>query len=169
MKIELFPLDKAVVDGTEIFLGMKQAAVEAVIGAGQHAGNRFYYFNSEMAIDYNAEKCVEFIECLGGRDGSLQPEIYGVSAFQTAAAKLAELLTQKNVGDIEDSEKGYSLAFLNISVGVYRENTPKNIEEMIDEMKADGIDTENNEMVEEEKRKAEHWAAIGIGCKGYYK
>ncbi len=169
MKIELFPLDKAVVNGKEILLGMKQAAVEAVIGIGRHSGNRFYYFNSEMAIDYDAEKCVEFIEYLGGPDGRLQPEIYGVSAFAVSADELAVLLMEKNAGEIDDSEGGYSLAFLNISVGVYRESIPQNVEEMIEEMNADGIDTKNNEMVDEEKRRAEHWSTIGMGRKEYYK
>ena len=66
------------------------------------------------------------------------------------------------------SQQGYSCAFLNISVGVYREIVPSDVMEMIEEMKADGIPTENNEDVAEEMRKANHWATIGVGVAGYY-
>ena len=51
MSIEIFPLDKVVIDGVAIYLGMEQAAVEAAIGKGEVIGNRCYYFNSKMAID----------------------------------------------------------------------------------------------------------------------
>jgi len=62
---------------------------------------------------------VEFIEFLAGTKGKLKPEIYGASAFDTDASVLYELLKDKNNGDIDDNENGYSYRFLNISVGVY--------------------------------------------------
>lgn len=168
MYIEIHPLEKVVIDGVSIYLGMEQSAVEAAIGKGRLAGKRYYYFNNDMAIDYSDNKTVEFIEFLGGIDGSIQPVIYGVSAFDTPADELASLLRQKNDGEIDDSEQGYSYAFLNISVGVYREIRPSDVMEMIEEMKADGIPAENNEDVAAEMRRADHWAAIGAGVAGYY-
>lgn len=167
MRIEIYPLDKVVIDGNSICLGMERAAVEAAIGKGQFVGHRYYYYNSDMAIDYKDEK-VEFIEFLGGIDGSLHPQIYGVSAFDTPAEELIRILQQKNDGEIDDSEQGYGFAFLNISVGVYREMRPSDAAEMIEEMKADGIPTENNEDVQSELRKTNHWATIGVGVAGYY-
>ena len=168
MNIEIYPLEKIIIDGVSIYLGMEQSAVESAIGKGQLAGKRYYYYNTEMAIDYSENKTVEFIEFLGGIDGSVHPVIYGVSAFDALADELANLLRQKNDGEIDDSEQGYSLAFLNISVGVYRERRPSDVMEMIEEMRADGIPTENNEDVAEEMRKANHWATIGVGVGGYY-
>lgn len=168
MNIEIYPLDKVVIDGVSICHGMEQTAVEAAIGKGQFIGNRYYYYNSDMAIDYIDGK-VEFIEFLGGIDGSLHPRIYGVSAFGTPAEELIKILKQKNDGEVDDSEQGYSFAFLNISVGVYRELRPSDVAEMIEEMKADGISAENNEDVANEMRKADHWSTIGIGAAGYYR
>ena len=168
MNIELYPLEKAVIDGISIYLGMAQTDVEAAVGAGKPVGKRHYYYNSEMAIDYDADKKVEFIEFLGGIDGSLRPVLYGVSAFDTPADELAELLRGKNAGAVDDSERGYSLSFLNISVGVYRETTPSDIAETIEEMKAAGISPENNRDLEADIRKAHHWSTIGIGIPGYY-
>ena len=168
MKIEIYPLEKIVVDGVSIYLGMDQSDVETAIGKGQLVGKRYYYYDSDMAIDYSENKTVEFIEFLGGIDGSLHPAIYGVSAFDIHADELSDLLRQKNDGEIDDSEQGYSFAFLNISVGVYRERRPADVVEMIEEMKADGIPTEGNADIAEEMRKADHWATIGVGVAGYY-
>ncbi len=168
MSIEIYPLEKIVVNDISIYLGMSQSAVETAIGKGQFVGKRYYYYDNEMTIDYSNDKTVEFIEFLGGIDGSLHPVIYGVSAFDTLADELTDLLRQKNDGEINDSEQGYSFSFLNISVGVYREIRPSDVMEMIEEMKADGIPTENNEDVELEMRKANHWATIGVGVAGYY-
>ena len=168
MNIEIYPLEKIVVDGVSIYLGMDQSAVETAIGKGQLIGKRYYYFDNDMAIDYSENKTVEFIEFLGGIDGSVHPVIYGISAFDTLADELDSLLRQKNDGEINDLEQGYSFAYLNISVGVYRERRPSDVMEMIEEMKADGIPTEDNEDVAAEMRKADHWATIGVGVAGYY-
>ena len=37
------------------------------------------------------------------------------------------------------------------------------------EMKQDGIDVLNNEDLENDRKRAMHWATIGIGKPGYYK
>lgn len=168
MNIEIYPLEKIVIDGNPIYLGMKQSAVEAAIGKGQFVRGRYYYYGIDMAIDYDEDKKVEFIEFLGGIDGSLRPVIYGVSAFDTPADELADLLRQRNDGEVNDTERGYSLAFMNISVGVYREILPSDVMELIEEMKANGISTEDNEDIAKDIRKANHWATIGIGVAGYY-
>ena len=169
MKIEIYPLDKVVFDGVTVCLGVERSAVENAIGAGQFIGKRYYYCNNELAIDYNENGTVEFIEFLGGVEGSLQPTIYGVSAFGSDAEEVAELLKQKNDGEITDTEQGYSYSFSNISVGVYREIRPSDILEMIEEMKADGIPTEDNEDLATDMRRANHWATIGVGVAGYYR
>lgn len=169
MNIEIFPLDKVVFDGVPVCLGMERSAVENAIGTGLLIGKRYYYYNNEMALDYNENDKVEFIEFLDGAEGSLQPTIYGVSAFGSDAEELAEILKQKNGGEITDTEQGYSYSFSNISVGVYREIRPSDVLEMIEAMKADGIPTEDNEDLAVDMRRANHWATIGVGVAGYYK
>lgn len=168
MNIEIYPLEKVVIDDVSVCLGMEQSEVETAIGKGQLVGERYYYYNGDMAIDYTDDKKVDFIEFLGGICGSLRPKIYGVSAFDTKADELAELLMQKNDGEVNDPEQGYSFSFVNISVGVYREIRPADVLEMIEEMKADGIPTEDNNDVAEEMRKSNHWSTIGFGVVGYY-
>lgn len=168
MNIEIYPLEKIVIDGVSVCLGMEQSAVEAAIGKGSFVRECCYYYNNELAIYYDAHKKVEFIEFLGGVDGSLRPTIYGFSVYDNSADELTALLRQKNDGEVDDHENGYSYAFLNISVGVYREARPEDIAEMIEEMKADGIPTEDNEDLAADIKRANHWATIGIGVAGYY-
>lgn len=167
MNIELYPLEKVVIDGISIYLGEEQSAVENAIGKGEFVGKRFYYYNSEMAIDYDDNRMIEFIEFLGGIDGKVQPTIYGKYVFKTEADDLYDILRQKNHGNIDDREDGYSYAFLNISVGIYRPSIPRNVQEMIAEAEEDGEQMDTEE-VEYEMKRANYWATIGIGVEGYY-
>ncbi len=167
MKIEIFPLEKVVIDGTALCLGMKQAEAEQIVGKGQFARDRYYYYNSELAISYGKDGNIIFIEFLGGIDGQLKPIIYDVSAFDADADKVFELLKQHNGDAILDAERGYCYSFLNISVGVYRESTPENVTEMIEEAASFG-DPMSDEDIEYETKKAHHWASIGFGIKDYY-
>ena len=168
MNIEIYPLDKVIFDGNPVYLGMEQFAVESIIGKGQLIGKRYYYFNNEMAIDYSQRGTVEFIEFLGGIEGTLRPVIYDVSAFDVDADELVELLKQKNAGEVMDPEQGHLYSFVNISVGLYRELRPEDVLEMIEFMKADGIPTEGNEDVAADMKRASHWGTIGVGVAGYY-
>ena len=166
MNIQIYPLDKVVFDHVSIFLGMEKAAVELALGAGEEIGNRCYYFNNEMAIDYQENK-VNFIEFLSGVDGKLKPAIYGVSVFDVDAAALVDVLKTNNNGEICDNENGYSYQFSNISIGLYREATPNEIAEMMEEAKSFGNPMSDDEIQYEMKR-ANYWATIGIGVPGYY-
>jgi len=167
MITEIYPLEKIVINGDEIYLGMEKSAVEAVIGNGQAVGARNYYFNGEMAIDYNDNK-VDFIEFLAGADGDIQPTIYGISAFGSDAEALYEILKKQNNGTVGDTEQGHSYQFHNISVGIYREAVPSEITELIEEAKSFENPMSNDEIQYEMKR-APHWSTIAIGVAGYYK
>jgi hypothetical protein len=165
MKIEIIPLEKVVIDGKSICLGMRKPEVIKLLGEGEFL-HRHYFYDNELAIDYDANENVEFIEFLGGIDGKLHPNIYGISAFDSMYDEVTDILEKHNNGDIDDSEKGYSYAYLNISVGIYRETIPENVQKDIECMKQEGV--YDPEYVEEQMRKANHWATIGIGKKGYY-
>ena len=57
---------------------------------------------------------------------------------------------------------------MNLSIGIYREMTPRDVEEMIAEMKAHGIPTEQNPNLEADKEKSLHFATGDAGACGYY-
>ncbi len=119
-----------------------------------------------MAIDYSKNK-VGFIEFLSGIDGTLKPLIYGISAFEAEANDLSEIWKVHNDGVACDIENGYSYQFHNISIGVYREAVPEDVEKMTEEAAVDGNPMSDDEIQYEMKR-ANHWATIGVGIVGYY-
>lgn len=166
MNVEIYPLDKVIFDNISIYFGMEKSAVELAFGKGHVIGNRYYYFNNEMAIEY-VENNVSFVEFLGGVNGKLKPVIYGVSAFDIDAAELVAVLKANNNGEICDDETGYSYQFSKISIGVFREVLPDEISEMIEEAKCFRNPMSNDEIQYEMKR-ANHWATIGCGGVGYY-
>ena len=166
MRSEIYPLEKVMINGSEIRFGMKKSEVEALIGAGQKIGNRYYYCNGEAAIDYNENK-VEFIEFLGGVDGVCKPMIYGVSVFEAMAEELIEILKTKNNGKVCDMENGHYYRFSDIGIGLYREATPKELSEMIEEAAAFGNPMSSDE-IEYESKRANRFATVGVGVAGYY-
>lgn len=165
-EIIILPLDGIRLDGKEIRLGSTADELKAALGEPELVRNSMYYFDSELRFDLGADGKTEFIEFLGGTDGALQPVIYGAPAFKTTADDLYKLLAEKNGGGI-DSENDYSYAFLNLSVGVYRESVPSDIEEMIAEAERGGCPM-SAEDIAEERKKAAFWATIGLGLTGYY-
>lgn len=169
MNVVLYPLDRVELDGKTVSLGMGREEVEKLIGPGHDRdGARHYYFNTEMAVNYDAGGKVEFIEFLGGVDGKLKPMICGVSAFDVDAEDVLEILRLENGGKEEDKERGHCCTFRSISVGVYRELIPADVLEMEEEMCKEGISTEGNTDLENDRRNAAHWATIGMGVAGYY-
>lgn len=166
MNIEICPLEKIVIGSASIYLGMTQSEVESVLGKGQFIGSRYYYFNNELALDYNGGR-LDFVEFLSGADGALRPKIYNVSVFETKADDLFDILKKQNNGPVNDSEHGYSYQFPNISVGVYREAVPEDVNEMIEEAKSFGNPMSDDE-IEYEMKRANYWATIGCGSVGYY-
>ena len=167
--LELLPLEGLRLGEQLLPLAASKEQAEALLGPTESANNKaWYYAENELRLDFDQSDRLEFIEFLGGLEGRLQPIIYGLPAFQTGAGELIEELTRRNDGPVDDREQGYSYAFLNISVGVYRSILPQDVQEMIAEMEADGIPTLNNPNLELDKRRAEHWETIGIGVAGYY-
>ncbi len=147
IKIELFPLEKMVFDGKEIYLGDNKEHIMELLGNPedifeQYGGGiwRHYYYDSELALDFDENGKLTFIEFLAGHEGTLKPFIYGISAFDTDMDELVTVLSEHNNDRIDDSEID-SYGFLGISVGIW---------------KSDDDDEED------------YWTTIGIGIKNYY-
>lgn len=168
--IEMKPLEGIVWGNKEINFNDSNLTVKATLGEPENVYvNSYYYFNNELRIDFDKTGRVIFIEFLSGVESSTTPLIYGTKAFKVKSEELYHVLEKENDGAIEDSENGYSFIFYNSCVGIYREIRPEDVAEMIIEMKQDGIDVLNNEDLENDRKRAMHWATIGIGKPGYYK
>ena len=167
--IEIIPLMGIKLNDKTIALSASREDVVNLLGEPYGKWkNYLYYFKNELRFVFDKKEKIEFIEFLGGIDGEIQPSIYGVSAFGMDAKELYDILAERNNGDITDNENGYSYAFLNISVGIFRDRIPEGVQEMIEEAKEEG-EPMVDEDIEYEMRKADHWATIGIGIKDYYR
>ncbi len=146
MRVEVFPLEKITIDNKEIMLGMNIDEVQKLIGIPDRVfsncdgeSGRHYYFDSELVLDFDESGLLEFIEFLGGIDGNLRPYLYGVSAFETSADELLKMIMEQD-DEVDDSEADYCYCFLNVSIGLWRQ------------------DNQNK-----------HWDTIGIGVDKYYR
>ncbi|ADU23252.1 hypothetical protein [Ruminococcus albus] len=171
MKITILPTTGIEFDGKRICLGSSAEEIKAVLGQPEDEYTedditRLFYFESELRFDIDKDGVLEFIEFLGF-EGELRPVIYGTNVFETDADEVLDILTEKNGGDIIDEEDGYSYAFPDIGIGITRDATPESIDEMIAEYEEDGEEIDD-EVLEFEKRRASHWATIGLGNSEYY-
>jgi hypothetical protein len=172
IKIEIFPLQGIEIENIgEISLGQSKSDIERLLGSSSKNSNKkhFFYDNYEFRIDLDKSERAEFIEFIYGPfPGKTQLSIYGINPFEIGANRLIKILQEENNGQTDASEADYCFAFLNISVGVWRDITEKDVEECIAEMKANNEYQENMDWLEEDLSKAKNFWTIGIGIKNYY-
>ncbi len=168
MNIELIPLERFIINGSSIPLGASRTDVETLLGKGYPLGNRRYYFENQMSLEYDTENALCFLEISNDIDGALRPTIDGIPVFETSADRFSDCLRQKNHGKSQVLENGHTVIFSGLGIGLYRERTPHEVAEYIEDCKAHNIPVDDNEDILEEKRKAEFFATIGMGIYGYY-
>jgi hypothetical protein len=134
-----------------------------------HSNTTQSFYNSyELRIDFD-EQGVSFIEFIyGPYPEKTALSLYGINPFEIGANNLIDLLSLKNNGPIDDSEADYCYAFLNISVGMWRQATEQGIQSSIDEAKLDGTPINQIHQLEEELKSVKNYWTIGVGKKGYY-
>ena len=165
--ILLFPLNGMEFNGSLLRFGDAREDAERLLGPAEFVrGNRCYYLGGELALDFDESGKLEFIECLGGIQGTLQPELYGESVFAADADELLKRLTSR--GAPEDQDGGYTVTIPALSIGFYREITPADVEAMVREMSRMDVTTLGHVNLEEEYRRARHWDTVGIGGRDYY-
>ncbi len=171
-KIILDPLNGIKILKEEIIeLGISKKKLFDKIGKpSSRSDNQFFYDEFELRINLDKEEKIEFIEFIYGPfPKKTEIEIYGVNPFKTKSLDLIQILTENNDGKIDDSEAPYSYAFLETSIGVFRDSCEDDIEEMIIEMKNLGKYSENQEWILDDKEKAKYFWTIGLGIENYYK
>lgn len=140
-----------------------------MFGVGEQVDHKAYCFDSNLCVEYDDNKRGSLIEVsCGDPESAIMATIYGEDVMKSGADRILQILTEKNHGEAEN-ENGYSYTFYNLSVGVYREITPDDYKELIEEIKINGDPIEDNPDGEADFRKSTHWATIGIGVNSYYR
>ena len=165
--IVLFPLTGMEFQGSSLRFGDTRAKVEGLLGPAGHVhGSRCYYLGGELALDFDGAGKLNFIEFLGGAGGALQPELYGVPLFRTDGEALLELLAGH--GTPTHLDGGYTVTVPEISLGLYREITPADVEAMVEEMARIDVTNLSHVDLEAERQRSRRWDTVGIGTKDYY-
>ena len=168
MNIYVFPLDRIELNSQSICIGCDRNQVVSCLGKPEAIHeNRYYYFGAELAFDCNSDGKIEYIEFLGGREGKIQPIIYGCPAFSVKADELLAVLTRENSGSVVDNEGGYSYTFPNIEVGIYREMLPQEVAYMRQQAEEEGKEIDEQEY-DRQMSRAMYWSTLGVGKRGYY-
>lgn len=171
--ITIYPLKGIDIDGVgTIHLGQSRSEVEATLGepkSDYSDEKRSAYLNYECKIDYDDADAVTFIEFFAGPfPERIRLQLYGIDPFQIGADNLVALLKEKNDGPVDGGDGGFSYSFLNISVGIWRDAREEDVQEWVEEKKADGEYEIDRQWIEEELAKSKNYWTIGIGVPGYY-
>jgi hypothetical protein len=171
VRVELIPLIGIRIENNDkLQFGQSKDDVKGILGnPTTEYENQSYYDDLEMRIDFDENDCVEFMEVLAGPYcKKIEPFIYGKNPFELVDTQLLEFLTEMNNGRIDDHEAVCGYSFLNISVGIWRDMTSKNVEELIHEAKEAGNYDLWKEEIEADLERVKYFRTIGIGIKGYY-
>ena len=154
-----------------IDLGQSRVEIEKRLGLpGKYSDStRSVYPDYECTISFDQSNTVEYIEFISGPfPQRIQLSLYDINPFQVGADNLVALLSERNAGPEDDSEAEYSYAFLNISVGIWRQGTESDLQEWVTEKKENGEYEIDRTWIEEEVAKSKNFWTIGIGKPGYY-
>ena len=173
IKIKIKPLKGIDIESIgEVSLGESRQNIERLLGkpSKPYSNPSAYYDQYEMRIDFDKLERVEYIEFLYGPfPEKAELLIYDINPFTLGAEKLVEILSKYNNGEVDLSNAEYSYAFLNSSVGIWREVTQKDVEESITELKLKGEYEFNKSSFEDELENSKNFWTIGIGIADYYK
>jgi len=166
--IVLLPLEGIRFNDTAIPFGITRPAAEDILGPVQNVHrNRCYYLNGELALDFDGDGTLEFIEFLGGPGGTLSPELFGLPVFEADAQELQALL-EENGGPAVDVDGGYTVTIPALSIGLYREISPADIDELVRAMSKMDVTALGHVDLAAEQCRASHWETVGLGRKNYY-
>ena len=67
IKAIINPLEGIILDDKKILMGMSKSEVISLLGNADIWENWYYYFDNELAIDFDESDKVQFIDFLGGK------------------------------------------------------------------------------------------------------
>ena len=103
-----------IVNGENLAFGISKTELFIKIGKPSNVNdNQLFYDNFEFRIDLDQDEKVEFIECIYGPfPEKTEIEIYDINPFKTNSSDLIQILSEKNNGEIDQSEEPYCFTFI---------------------------------------------------------
>jgi len=163
--IKLMPLEGILIQNSlQIRLGMSDKELYNIIGKPDNKYEQeIFYDEYDIKIELDSFNKIEYIEILSNE--IINVEIYKINPLELYADQLIDLLKEKNGGDIFVEGNGIGYIFNNISVRLWRESIPDDINDIIIESKQDGVYDEMKDEIMSDLEKSKKFTTIGIGKK----
>jgi len=163
--IKLMPLEGILIQNSlQIRLGMSDKELYNIIGKPDNKYEQeIFYDEYDIKIELDSFNKIEYIEILSNE--IINVEIYKINPLELYADQLIDLLKGKNGDDIFVESNGIGYIFNNISVRLWRESTPDDINDIIIESKQDGVYDEMKDEIMSDLEKSKKFTTIGIGKK----
>lgn len=147
------------IEGKKILLGETIEQAKQILGQGEKLDGIYYFEEGNIAIFVENES-INYIELRRSDELNMQVVFDNLDMFRIEKKELLQQLASKNFEPPVDDESGKS--FENLGISIYTGISEKEVEEMIEEAKADGVYEEMLEDIQRDMERAKYVETVGI-------
>lgn len=166
MKLELLVHKGIKINGEDIFFEMNINDIK-LDETVERSGSTYYFFDNNLQIG-TENQLIYDITCCIDEDSTLRPTFAGKSLYNLEADTMMELLSEELKENPVITENGHSYTWKRSDVSCWRQITPEEAQEELEESKEDGDYEEMKEDIEKDILRAKFFNTITIGIQGSY-
>ncbi|MCM1160967.1 MAG: hypothetical protein NC412_07070 [Roseburia sp.] len=160
MHIIIKPHEGILVEGKLIALGKAMEQAIGILGQGERFDDTYYFEEGNIAI-FVENEIINYIELRRSDDQTMYVTLDELDIFGSEKKEVSKQLASKNLEPpVEEDE--YAESFKNLGISIYTGISEKDVEEMVEEAKADGVYEEMLEDIQKDMERARHVETIGI-------
>lgn len=160
MHIIIKPHKGILVEEKIIALGETIEQAIGILGQGERFDNTYYFENGDIAI-FVENELINYIELRRSDDPNMHVAFDELDMFRIEKKKVLQQLASKNL-ELPIDEDEYAKNFKNLGLNIYTSISEKEVEEMIEEAKADGVYEEMLEDIQRDMERAKYVETVGI-------
>lgn len=160
MRITIKPHKGILIEGKKISLGETIEQAVQILGQGEKFDDTYYFEEGDIAI-FMENELIDYMELRRSDNPNMLVTLDELDIFHTEKKEVLRQLTLKNLqSPIDDDESGQS--FDNLGINIYTSISEKEVEEMIEEAKKDGVYEEMLEDIQRDMDRAKYVETVGI-------
>ena len=160
MRIIIKPHEGILIEGKKISLGATIEQAIQILGQGERLDDTYYFEEGDIAI-FMENELIDYIELRRSDNQNMLVSFDELDIFRTEKKEVLQQLASKNLEPpVDDDESGKS--FENLGISIYTGISEKEVEEMIEEAKADGVYEEMLEDIQRDMERAKYVETVGI-------
>ena len=160
MHIIIKPHIGILVEGKIIALGETIEQAIQILGQGERLDDTYYFEEGDIAI-FMENELIDYMELRRSDNQNMLVTLDELDIFRTEKKEVLQQLASKNLEPpVDDDESGKS--FENLGISIYTSISEKEVEEMIEESKVDGVYEEMLEDIQRDMERAKYVETVGI-------